>query len=150
MELNEIQLLLKKYEEAETSLIEERQLKDYFTLEEVPQELEKYKSIFQFAENSKNIKLERFISLDKRNSGKYWFAGIAATILILLSFLFFDMSTANNLKSENLGTIEDPEQAYLKTKETLNMIADVFNDGREDLKNLNEFNKTKNKFIKEQ
>ena len=60
------------------------------------------------------------------------------------------MDSTSSLKNDNLGTIEDPEQAYLKTKETLKMIAEVFNDGREDLEYLDEFNKTKDKFITEQ
>tara|TARA_R100001369_G_scaffold20091_1_gene36725 strand:+ start:225106 stop:225555 length:450 start_codon:yes stop_codon:yes gene_type:complete len=149
MEFNEIKLLLEKYEEGETSLTEEKQLKEYFTSEEVPKELEIYKNTFQFAKNSKNIQLERPVTVN-RNFSKYWYAGIAASILLLLSFLFFDMNTSNNIKNSELGTIEDPEQAYLKTKETLKMIAEVFNDGREDLEYLDEFNKTKDKFIKEQ
>ncbi len=149
MEFNEIKLLLEKYEEGETSLTEEKQLKEYFTSEEVPQELEIYKNTFQFAKNSKNIQLERPVTVN-RNFSKYWYAGIAASIILLLSFLFFDMNTSNNIKNSELGTIEDPEQAYLKTKETLKMIAEVFNDGREDLEYLDEFNKTKDKFIKEQ
>ena len=149
MEFNEIKLLLKKYEEGESSLLEEKQLKEYFTSENVSDEFENYKVIFQFNKTSKNINLERSIPL-KNNSSKYWYAGIAASILILLSLFLFDMDSSSSLKNNNLGTIEDPEQAYLKTKETLNMIAEVFNEGREDLKYLDEFNKTKDKFIKEQ
>jgi len=149
MEFNKVKVLLKKYEEGETSLTEEIQLKEYFTSEEVPRELESYKYTFQFTKNSKNILLERPVSVNK-NFSKYWFAGVAASILILLSFLIFDMNTSKSLNHSELGTIEDPEQAYLKTKETLKMIAEVFNDGREDLEYLDEFNKTKDKFIKEQ
>lgn len=149
MEFNEIKLLLKKYDEGETSLLEEKQLKEYFASEEVPEEFENYQTFFQFNKNSKAIKLERTMSVYNR-SGKYWYAGIAASILILLSVFLFEMDTSSALKNNNLGTIEDPEQAYLKTKETLNMIAEVFNDGRQDLEYLDEFNKTKDKFIKEQ
>lgn len=149
MEFNEIKLLLKKYDEGETSLLEEKQLKEYFASEEVAEEFESYQAFFQFNKNSKAIKLERAISVNNRSS-KYWYAGIAASILILLSLFLFEMDSSSALKNNNLGTIEDPEQAYLKTKETLNMIAEVFNDGRQDLEYLDEFNKTKDKFIKEQ
>ncbi|WP_155827778.1 hypothetical protein [Gillisia sp. JM1] len=150
MELNNLRNLLQKYEEGETSLQEERDLKKYFSTNEVPEEFIAYKSIFNFNTESRKIKYPKDSQLKSTPKRKWAYAGVAASILIIMSFLFFNDLTNKKLEDQNLGTIEDPEQAYLKTKETLKMVADVFSDGREDLKYLNEFNKTKNKFIKEQ
>ena len=150
MELNDLRILLKKYEEGETSLQEERDLKEYFNSNEVAQEFIASKSIFNFDVESKKIEYSKEIQLKSKLKRKWAYAGVAASILILMSFLFFNDLTNKKLEEQNLGTIEDPEQAYLKTKETLQMVADVFSEGREDLEYLNEFNKTKNKFIKEQ
>jgi hypothetical protein len=150
MELNDLRILLKKYEEGETSLQEERDLKEYFNSNEVAQEFMDYKRIFNFDVESRKIEYSKEIQLKSKPKRKWAYAGVAASILILMSFLFFNDLTNKKLEEQNLGTIEDPEQAYLKTKETLQMVADVFSEGREDLEYLNEFNKTKNKFIKEQ
>jgi hypothetical protein len=149
MELNDLRLLLDKYENGKTSVQEERELKAYFNSHEVPQEFEAYKQIFSFSSESKKIGYSKEVQLSARPNKKWAFAGIAASILIIMSFLFFNDSSNLSLKKQNLGTIEDPEQAYLKTKETLKMVAEVFSDGRKDLEYLNEFNKTKNKFINE-
>ncbi len=149
MELNDLRILLQKYEEGETSLQEERDLKKYFSSEEVPKEFIAYKSIFNFSVESRKIEFSKDSQLKSTPKRKWAYAGVAASILIIMSFLFYDDLTNKKLEDQNLGTIEDPEQAYLKTKETLQMVADVFSDGREDLKYLKEFNKTKNKFIKE-
>jgi hypothetical protein len=150
MELNELRNLLQKYEEGETSLQEEKDLKMYFSSNEVPEEFIAYKNIFNFSVESRKIEFSKDSRLKSAPTRKWTYAGVAASILIIMSFFFFNDLTNKKLEDQNLGTIEDPEQAYLKTKETLQMVADVFSDGREDLKYLNEFNKTKNKFIKEQ
>ncbi len=149
MELNDLRILLQKYEEGKTSLEEERDLKKYFNSNEVPQEFKTYTSLFHFNVEANKIEYSKEIQLKSSPKRKWAFVGVAASILILMSFLFFNDLTNKKLEEQNLGTIEDPEQAYLKTKETLQMVADVFSEGREDLEYLDEFNKTKNKFIKE-
>ena len=46
--MNNIKILIEKYFEGLTSLDEEQQLRDYFRQENVPQELEMYKPLFQY------------------------------------------------------------------------------------------------------
>ena len=48
MELKNIESLLEKYEEGQTSLQEEAQLKHYFTTETVAPHLEVYRSLFTY------------------------------------------------------------------------------------------------------
>ena len=48
MELNNIERLLEKYEEGQTTLQEEAQLKHYFTTETVAPHLEVYRTIFVY------------------------------------------------------------------------------------------------------
>lgn len=150
MEFNDLRVLLKKYELGETSLQEEHHLRDYFSTNDVPQEFEVYKKIFSFSKESQKIEYSKDIQLKAKPKRKWLYTGIAASILIIMSFLFFNNLTNRSLDEQNLGTIEDPEQAYLKTKETLKMVADIFSEGKQDLEYLKEFNKTKNKFITEQ
>lgn len=150
MELNDLRILLDKYEDGETSVQEERKLKAYFNSHDVPQEFAAYKQIFGFSSESKKIGYSKEVQLSAGFNKKWAYAGIAASILLIMSFFLFNDNSNQSLNKQNLGTIEDPEQAYLKTKETLKMVAEVFSDSREELEYLNEFNKTKNKFIKEQ
>jgi len=154
MELNNLRALLRKYEEGETNLNEEKILKQYFTtleLEDVPEEFLEYKKLFSFSIASKKVEYSKELRLYRSSSKKNWiYTGAAASILLVIGLLFFNDFNNQSLNGENLGTIESPEQAYKKTKETLQMVANVFNDGREDLQYLEEFNKTKNKFIKKQ
>jgi len=53
MVLNNIEQLLEKYDNGETSLNEEQQLRDYFAQEEVAPHLESYKVMFQYFNTTK-------------------------------------------------------------------------------------------------
>jgi len=149
MELNKLESLLIKYEEGNTTLAEEKQLQDYFSSAEIPAHLRNYKMIFTYAANEKNRAYPGKIQLTSKK-GQFFLIGIAASILLAIGIFAWQNNSWKELPQHNLGTIEDPQEAYQKTKEALQMVAEVFNTGREDLEYLNEFNKTKNKFIKNQ
>ena len=150
MELNKLEFLVKKYEEGNTSLEEEKQLQDYFVSEEIPEHLQGYKTIFAFASNEKNTSYPGKLEI-KLGKIRTFYIGIAASILLAIGiFAWQNINDHQEITGHNLGTIEDPEEAYEKTKEAFLMVAEVFNSGREDLEYLNEFNKTKNKFLKNQ
>ena len=51
MELNKIEGLLEKYDKGATTLIEEAQLRDYFSQEIIPYHLESYKQLFSYFES---------------------------------------------------------------------------------------------------
>jgi hypothetical protein len=149
MELNKLESLLKKYDEGKTSLVEEKQLRDYFTSKDVPEHLQDYKIIFAYSANEKKRTYPGNFQL-KSKKKQFLFIGIAASILMAIGIFSWENNSVEEISEHNLGTIEDPQEAYDKTKEALQMVAEVFNAGREDLEYLNEFNKTKNKFIKNQ
>jgi len=149
MELNKLESLLKKYEEGNTGLAEEKQLQDYFSSEEIPDHLQSYKLIFAYSAQEKNRTYQGKIQLTSKK-GQYFFIGIAASILLAIGIFAWQDNIREEIPQHNLGTIEDPQEAYQKTKEALQMVTEVFNSGREDLEYLSEFNKTKNKFIKNQ
>ena len=149
MELNKLESLLKKYEEGNTTLAEEKQLQCYFSSEEIPAHLKSYKIIFAYSAIEKNRTYPGKTQLTS-NKGQFFFIGIAASILLAIGIFAWQNNSREDIPEHNLGTIENPQEAYQKTKEALQMVAEVFNSGREDLEYLNEFNKTKNKFIKNQ
>lgn len=149
MELNKLESLLKKYDEGNTTLSEEKQLQDYFTSEEIPGHLQDYKIIFAYTSNEKNMTYPGKFQLKSKKTRSFYI-GIAASILLAIGIFAWQYSKQDEMSQHNLGTIEDPEEAYQKTKEALQMVAEVFNTGREDLEYLKEFNETKNKFLKNQ
>jgi len=149
MELNKLESLLIKYEEGNTTLAEEKQLQFYFSTADVPAHLRSYKIIFAYSAIEKNRTYTGKTQLTS-NKRQFFFIGIAASILLAIGIFAWQNNRWEELPQHNLGTIEDPHEAYQKTKEALQMVAEVFNAGRDDLEYLNEFNKTKNKFIKNQ
>ena len=149
MELNKLESLLKKYEEGNTSLAEEKQLQDYFSSEEIPAHLRAYKMIFAYSAQEKNRTYQGKIQLTSKRR-QFFFIGIAASILLAIGIFAWQNNSVEEIPQHNMGTIENPQEAYQKTKETLQMVSEVFNTGREDLEYLNEFNETKNKFLKNQ
>lgn len=148
MELEKISVLLKKYEAGKTSLAEEKILREYFSNQQVPEDLKAYQAIFTFSEVQKEKKSTVEANLPKPvKSYKHLWTGIAASIILLVGiFLFQDGS--NELQGSELGTIQDEEEALIKSMETLKMVSKLMNESKQDLIYLKEFNKTKDKFIK--
>ena len=145
MELSKIEKLLERYDEGQTSLAEEKLLRDYFLSNKVPPHLSSYKLIFMYSANQKEQGLEE---TPKINSSKSTFAwtSIAAILVVALGLYFYNDSSGT-LSQNDLGTISDEELALQKTKETLNMVSQFMNEGTADLVYLKEFNNTKNKII---
>ncbi len=153
MELNKIEALLIKYEQGETSLEEEVKLRDYFSSGDVPPHLWEYKLMFSYSKHSQKAVYAKDIMVNskvKSFNKKYTFIGIAASILLALGIFssIYDYNQQEQINSHDLGTIEDPEEAYLKAKETLQLVADALNTGKEELKYVNEFSNTTNKYLK--
>lgn len=142
MELHEIELLVEKYMEGETSVKEEKELRAYFRSGNVDARLKEYQVLFGFFETERAQTYQ--LSLKKPNDRKKWYTwfGIAASIAIVIGLFMF-----NPTPQQEPGVIKDPEVALQKTKEVLNMIAQQMNNGKENLVYLTEIEKTKNELI---
>jgi hypothetical protein len=145
MNLHEIEELLEKYFGGETSLSEEKQLRDFFASGNVPdrwKELEKYFSFIseemsqRLSDPAFDEKIMAEISddklsplLDLRRPWIYWISGIAASILILVAvFVKFDPF------SKRIGdTYSDPQVAYTEAKKILLYVSTQFNKGTKNL-----------------
>lgn len=148
MELGKIDYLLEKYENGETSLQEEKYLRDFFATGDVPPRMWEYKLIFGYASREKATIYTNNIKIGPQKY-TYAYIGIAASILLAIGiFSSTYYSQQEEISQHNLGTIEDPEEAYLKTKEALQMVAEVFNTGKEELQYVDEFSNTTNKYLK--
>lgn len=143
MELVEIEKLVEKYLDAETSLKEEEQLRKYFLSGKVAPHLEEYVPLFSYFQLSKEENYQGKVQIEPDKKKVYAWVGIAASIL-LAAGLFFQ----EPVQSSEFGSYEDPEIAMQKTREALNMVSQLMNSGKEDLVYIKEFNTTKNSFLK--
>ncbi|MBQ0734295.1 hypothetical protein [Aquimarina celericrescens] len=143
MELSNIEKLLEKYFEGETTISEEKKLKVYFTRETVPSHLERYKDLFQYFSKESNITATKDLKLKTSKTFRYSWIGLAASVA-LIAGIFLTKTTP----SDPVDTYEDPEIALQETKKILNMVSQYMNEGKQGLVYLNEFENTKNKFIK--
>jgi len=147
MDYNEINKILDKYFEGNTTIKEEKKLKEYFNTEkDIPTEFLYAKQIFKHLKNETALVFEKEIAIPKKKKIKpfYYFSAIAASII----FAFFVVSDYNTTENKivyayyNGKAITDKHLAEKYTKEALLKISNNFNTGTQKLHKLSEFNKS--------
>ncbi|KJD33354.1 hypothetical protein PK35_05705 [Tamlana nanhaiensis] len=136
MVLNNIEKLLEKYDNGETSLKEEQLLKNYFTSDNVAPHLEMYKPMFAYFLVNQQEQFTKDVPLKTTRKFNYKWISVAAVAVLMLGFYLGTSTT----KSE-LGTYEDPQLAYNEVTKSLEMISKRFNKGTATVGYLNEVNK---------
>ncbi|XMO85646.1 hypothetical protein AAFN75_12700 [Algibacter sp. AS12] len=136
MVLNNIEKLLEKYENGETSLKEEQQLKNYFSQETVAPHLEVYKPMFAYFLVNKQEQFTKDVPLKTTRNFNYKWISVAAVAVLMLGFYF-----GTTLGQGDLGTYEDPELAFNEFTKSMEMISSKFNKGAATVSYLNEVSK---------
>lgn len=145
---NNIEYLLEAYFEGETSLAQEQKLREYFMGDAVAPHLERYIPMFTAFAKAGEERYTGEINLPKPKNFRPYLS-IAAGVFVLVGlFLFFNNNNNNNIV--DYGTYKDPEVAALKTKQTLMMMGSFINQGAAQVEKLDEFEKTKEKFVKDE
>jgi hypothetical protein len=140
MALNNIDRLVQKYLEAETSITEEQELQRYFSSSNVAPHLEEYKALFQYFSVAKNETTNVTVTLKPRRNYFKW-GSVAASIIFALGFFTINSIQTNNEQEEAL-------LAYYQTKEALQMVSTQFNTGTTKMKYLNTFETSKQQIFK--
>lgn len=139
MESERITALIEKYYEGQSSSSEEAALREYFSSQELPPELEPLRVLFGYFDQEKQQKFTAEPVLNTRRSKlKFW--AVAATLAALMglgTYLYFPS------KQEDLGSYEDPEEAFLATQKALSLLSEKVNRGVGGLQYLKEYEKTK-------
>jgi hypothetical protein len=73
--------------------------------------------------------------------------GIAASFVVLFGLATFYFSTPEP-KQDDLGTYNNPEEAFAATQIALLMVAEQVNVGMQSVSHLNEYEKTKKSIFK--
>ncbi len=89
MELANIEKLLQKYENSETTLQEEAILKNYFTKEDVASHLKEYKFMFNYFDFAKEETSTKSITLEPEKFKKRKLKGLSVAASIALLFGIF-------------------------------------------------------------
>ena len=144
MELANIEKLLKKYLDAETSLQEEAVLQDYFAQDTVAPHLHEYKALFTYFSNSKAERFTKTIPLKPRRTNWKWLS-VAAAVVLLFSVYSIQQSSrglTTQEEKEALAALEETQKAFQLISQNLNKGESVAIAG------LNEFDKAQSKIFK--
>lgn len=154
MTCNEIDKLLKSYLEGETSLAEEKILRDFFSRGDLPDKYKPYADMFMGFGAMASVQLEdrhfekkwsKKVKLHTRHgrslsffSQWYTITGVAATLLLaVVLFVPVKKLPVINLFSHKIeDTFDDPRQAYAETVRALLIISDKINAGTNQMKDL--------------
>ena len=164
MDFDRIEGLLDKYWACETSLEEEKELRDFFSENTVPEKFRSVAPLFdyyngegedskldeKFSEEVLNIieKDNKIITEASAKRGKvvalfYNISKVAAVILILMVAGYFVREEyrerEDEVKPYLADTFEDPKEAFEETKKALMMISKNFNKGRKEVQKMGAF-----------
>ena len=162
MVLNNIEELLEKYNNAETSLKEEAQLRAYFASDNVAAHLEHYKPMFQYFSLSQQEQYTKDVPLNTKKTNLYKWISVAAVAVLMLGLIVPNVigPSQEELKNQELAMA-----TYNKTMEALSLVSIGMNEGKQQLNSLalvsdnlnhgidkagrlSEFSKTTNKIFK--
>ncbi|QCE42240.1 hypothetical protein [Psychroserpens sp. NJDZ02] len=133
MVLNNIDDLLEKYENGETTLKEEAQLKNYFKQETVAPHLEHYKAIFGYYTVNQQETFTKNVPLNPKNKYNIKWLSVAAVAVLMVGIYF-------NRPKEDVITAAD-RLAYSQVKSYLELVSKTFNKGTSQVNYLGVINK---------
>jgi hypothetical protein len=150
MNIKEIEELLEKYYKGETTLEEEKVLKNFFVSGDVPLDLSVHKSQFlYFAEASREeiseweldgkVFAERMeipvVPLHSIRKRFYYISGIAATVLLLIGLVYtFNEDVINKPKGKVSSA--NPELLFTQTRDILAVVSVNLNKGMDKVQYL--------------
>ncbi|MFT4849154.1 MAG: hypothetical protein ACI93S_001455 [Ancylomarina sp.] len=147
MELARIEGLLEAYFEGNTSLTEERLLREYFTSDTVATQFQKYQPLFESFKIAQQEVSQRELIIPESKSKvlnpKVWWYGIAASAvaaIMIANFMFSGPSFSNEEKEALV--------AFNESKKAMLLLSKNFNNGAGQLAVLNQFTESKNRILK--
>jgi hypothetical protein len=157
MDFKHIEQLLEKYWECETSLEEEKALRDFFSQPDVPDSLKESAVLFRYLEQQRVHKMND-AAFDTTLKGKLQPAQgkmrslylnslrMAAGIsVVIASFWLVRTQLRETTPQEVADTYDDPKQAFEETKKALQMISKNFGKAEKAASNINLINEATDK-----
>ncbi|RTY74770.1 hypothetical protein [Flavobacterium sp. LS1R10] len=153
MESDKVEGLLKKYFQGATTLAQEKELRDYFSSQDIASHLQQYASLFDcfaVAKEQQNMNktpvFEVVMAKNKNKKGNLGWVSIAASVVVLMgiaTYVLFDLDATK--ENTNLGTYEDPEAAFRATQKELSLLSKNVNIGIKSVQYIEEYQTVKNR-----
>jgi hypothetical protein len=163
MDFKNIEGLLKKYWNCETTLEEEKQLREYFGGHNIPDQLKDTASLFRYFEEAKKKSLNDLAFdgqvMHKVHAPKqgrmarlaYNAMRIAAGLAVVIAATWFIRSEVRQTTPQAVvDTYDDPKLAFEETKKALLMISKSFGTAEEQARKINVFNEAQEEIQKGQ
>lgn len=144
MELANIEKLIEKYLNAETSLQEETTLKNYFTKGFVAPHLQEYESMFNYFAIAKDETFTKTLKLEPKKSKKRnfkWFS-VAASVVLLVSIFVGKQQYDKNQQQKEVQRI------YAQVSKGLELLSKNLKKGEQAVTTLYTYEDTVNKILK--
>jgi len=140
MESSQIEQLLKKYLNAETTLQEEELLSDYFTGKMVAPHLKEYQALFGYFNESKSEKFTKSIQLNTKKTNWKWLSVAASVVLLFSAYSGYEYD--QKIKKE------EARVAFKETQMAFKLLSKNLNKGAGAIGYLGEYETTKKKIFK--
>lgn len=157
MNILQIDRLLNKYFDGETSIREEEELRLLLKRPDLPKQYIRYREMFDSLQQQKEIGLdgdfdEKFLNHIASDPGagirflrkiNWYIVSAAAAVVLLMVILFVPVGKLpflNQFSSAIEDTFDDPEKAYAVTVKTLFMVSERFNKGSGQMAQMSKFN----------
>lgn len=138
MELVNIEKLLEKYLDAETSIAEENELKTYFSGDDVAPHLEGYREMFGYFSASKKEKFTKTIQLKSKKLNWKWLSVAASAVLLVSVYTGYQKNQQTKA-----------EKIYEETQYAFSLLSANLNKGNAAISELQTYETTTNKIFKQ-
>ena len=142
MELANIEKLVEKYENAETTLQEEAILKAYFLSDNVAPHLEEYQMMFAYFQTSQDETYTKTIAFKTEKKRNYKWLSVAASVVLLVSVY------TGKLEYDKYAEKKKAQETYAQVENALKMLSTNLKKGNDAFNNLYTYENTVNKIFK--
>ncbi|WP_428740435.1 hypothetical protein [Tenacibaculum sp.] len=152
MELANIEKLLDKYLDAETTLQEEQLLQEYFISNDVAPHLQEYSMMFGYFKQSKDETFTKTIQLKPEKTKKNWkWLSVAASVVLLFSVFMGNEEYKKYQQRKQFAQIKEALQLVSvnlnKGNDALYAVSNNLKKGSDAIEHLETYEETVNKVI---
>ncbi len=152
MELANIEKLLDKYLDAETTLQEEQTLQAYFTSNNVASHLQEYSAMFSYFKQSKDETFTKTIQLQPKKTKKHWkWLSVAASVVLLFSVFMGNEAYKEHQQRKQFAQVKEALQLVSvnlnKGNQALYAVSNNLKKGSDAIERLETYEQTVNKAI---
>ena len=147
---NNIEQLLENYFEGTTTIYEEKQLKDYFSSDNVAPHLQQYQAMFGYFTQAQKEEYSKKIlpnPVAKTNKTIWWSVAASLVLMFGIGIAIQNLPQKEKVSGE-YGTCDNPEVALQETQKALDLVSEHLNVGIKSVSYINEYENSKRQILK--